>query len=197
MVATTERFVAADHTPPAEIARVKGVVALHCVEDHWPVGATACITAAADLASAHACMGQHLTVVQHERLMKALRSEPAVADRKPPPMTLQPEPSPTTPAGGQAAIAAKLHDEGATLFRTKSFADASMKFRDAVARVPEPRYYFSLCLSLFQEGKFGEALNACDAGKRSNPPAALHQKLQAAEDLIMHEVQVQGISLGE
>jgi hypothetical protein len=199
VVATTRRFINTDHTPPAERERIAGVVALHCVEDQWPVQATSCITAAADLAGAHACMGQHLTVVVHDRLMAALRAEPmqaAVVERPPPP-ALEPETTVAPASGSQAAIAAKLNDDGSKLFLAKSFADASMKFRDAVARVPEPRYFFNLCLSLYQEGKFAEALTACDAGTRQNPPALLRAKLDKASNMIRGEANAQGVNILE
>ena len=38
---------------------------------------------------------------------------------------------------------------------------------DAVARVPEAKYFFNLCTSLLQEGKFGEALTACNAADKN------------------------------
>lgn len=196
VVVATEKFVGADHTPAAERDRVKSVVALRCVEDHWPVAATSCITAAADLDAAHACVREHLTVAQHERLMQALKPESTtqVADKPfKSPVPDEPAPSPSAPASGQAAIAAKLNDEGSQLFMNMAFANASTKFREAVARVPEPRYFFNLCLSLFQEGKFAEALTACNAGTRANPPAPLRQKLDKATDMIKREAKAQGV----
>ena len=201
VVAATEKFVGADHTPAAERERVKSVVALRCVEDHWPVAATSCMTAAADLAAAHACVREHLTVAQHERLMKALNPESTqqqVPDKPfQSPVVDQPDPSPSSPAGGQAAIAAKLNDEGSKLFLNMAFANASMKFREAVARVPEPRYFYNLCLSLFQEGKFSEALVACRAGENTNPDARLRQKLEKATDMIVREAKTQGVTVLE
>ena len=185
-----------DHTPAAERDRVKSVVALRCVEDHWPVAATSCITAAANLDAAHGCIREHLTVAQHERLMAVLKPESTehVADK--PPAVIEPDTSPTSSSGGQAEIAAKLNDDGSKLFMNGSFANASMKFRQAVSRVPEPRYFFNLCLALFQEGKFAEALTACNAGTRENPPAPLRQKLDKATDMIKREAKAQGVTVG-
>ncbi len=198
VVAATEKLVGADHASADERERVKSVVALRCVEDHWPAAATSCMSAAADLASAHACVREHLTVAQHERLMQALKPAPAeqVADK--PPVVLEPETSPVPPpSGGQAAIAAKLNEDGKKLFLNKAFADASMKFREAVARVPDPRYFFSLCLSLYQEGKFSEAMVACHAGEKTNPDARLRQKLEKATEMIVREAKAQGVNVIE
>ncbi len=61
-------------------------------------------------------------------------------------------------AESQADIANRENDEGKELMYASKYPDASAKFRDAVARVPEPKYFLNLCASLYQEGKFGEAL---------------------------------------
>src|SRR5262245_36077375 len=72
-------------------------------------------------------------------------------------------------AEGQAEIAAKLNEEGKTLMFANKYGEASTKFKAAVARVPEPGYFVNLCTCLFQEGKFGEALTACNAVANNNP----------------------------
>lgn len=197
VVAATEKLVAADHTSADERERAKSVVALRCVEDHWPTVATSCISAAADLAGAHACVREHLTVAQHERLMQALKSAPTEKVVDETPVMLEPEAAPIPSSGGQAAIAAKLNEEGKKLFSNKAFADSSMKFREAVSRVPEPRYFFSLCLSLYQEGKFSEALVACHAGEKTDPDPRLRQKLEKATDMIVREAKAQGVNVLE
>jgi hypothetical protein len=103
-------------------------------------------------------------------------------------------PSPP-PVGGQAAIAAKLNDEGKALMVKKQFTEASAKFRDAVARTPEAKYFLNLCISLYSEGKFGEALTACQAGTVNNPDAALMKKLAKAADDVKREAKRQNIDL--
>jgi tetratricopeptide (TPR) repeat protein len=108
---------------------------------------------------------------------------------------VEPDAAPVSATGGQAAIAAKLSDEGVKLVYAKKYAEASAKFRDAVARVPEPKYFFNLCTSLFQEGKFSDALTSCAAGKRNNPPAALATKLDAMIKRIRDEARAQNIPL--
>src|SRR5215213_2104061 len=70
-------------------------------------------------------------------------------------------------AQSQADVAAKLNEEGKELMYAGKYPEASAKFREAVARVPEPKYFFNLCTSRFQEGKFGEALTACNAADKS------------------------------
>jgi len=197
VVTAAARFV----EEPGEVERVKSVVALRCVEDHWSTSATTCIAAAPNLEAAHGCIREHLTVAQTDRLMDGLN--PKVSARpeppKPAPALLEPaladEPPVVAPAGSQAAIAAKLDAEGTALYEKKAFAGASTKFRDAVARVPDARYFLGLCLSLMGEGKLSEALTACDAGRNHDPGPSTRQKLDAASSKIRDEAKAQGISL--
>jgi TolA-binding protein len=107
----------------------------------------------------------------------------------------EPGTGPAPKSGSQAALAAKLSDEGVQLMFDKKYAEASAKFRDAVARVPEPKYFFNLCTSLFQEGKFSEALTSCGAVARNNPTPALQSKTNQMMDRIKTEAKAQGIRL--
>ncbi len=79
-------------------------------------------------------------------------------------------------AESQAEIAARENDEGKELMFATKYPDASAKFRDAVARVPEAGYFFNLCTSLYQEGKFGEALTACNSAVQNNADEKLKDK---------------------
>ncbi len=101
----------------------------------------------------------------------------------------------TASAQSQAEIALKLNDEGKELMYGKKYAEASTKFREAVARVPEPKYFFNLCTSLFQEGKFGEALTACNAVGNNNPSPELNAKSDKLSQRIKDEAKTQGISV--
>jgi hypothetical protein len=77
---------------------------------------------------------------------------------------------------GQAEEAAKANEDGKELMYGGKYAEATAKFREAVARVPEAKYFFNLCTSLFQEGKFSDALTACDAVEKNKPTADLQAK---------------------
>lgn len=94
----------------------------------------------------------------------------------------------------QAEIAARENDEGKALMFDGKYAEASAKFQDAVARVPEPKYFFNLCTSRFQEGKFGEALTACNAADK-NGDDKLKAKTAKMTEKIREEAQKQGIDL--
>lgn len=142
---------------------------------------------------------------------------PAVAPGEPAPAAPAPSPSPPSsgestglvepaPGGGrpatrrsgpetQAEIAARFADEGKQATLNGDHALASSKFRQAVARVPEPAYFFNLCLSLFLEGKFDESLTACNAADRADPTPALKQKIDKLRAKILDEAQRQGIKL--
>lgn len=106
-----------------------------------------------------------------------------------------PDSTPVPASGGQAAIATKLSDEGVQLMYAKKYAEASAKFREAVARVPEAKYFFNLCTSLYQEGKFSEGLVACAAVAKNNPTPQLQAKTNAMSDRIKAEARAQGIDV--
>ncbi len=95
----------------------------------------------------------------------------------------------------QAEIAARDNEDGKTLMFAGNYKDASAKFHDAVARVPEAKYFFNLCTSLYQEGKFGEALTACQSAEKNNPDDALKGKISKLEGKIDDEAKAQGIVL--
>jgi TolA-binding protein len=106
-----------------------------------------------------------------------------------------PAPRPMPADGAQVAIAARLVEEGRKLLAQKQYANATMKFREAVARVPEAKYFFHLCESLYQEGKFSEALVSCDAVRRSSPDSDLERKTRAQIQKIEAAARAQGIQL--
>ncbi len=87
-------------------------------------------------------------------------------------------------AESQAEIAAKENEEGKQLMFQQKYAESSAKFQDAVARVPEAKYFFNLCMSLYQEGKFGEALTACNSVEKNGADDALKGKTSKLEDKI-------------
>src|SRR5258705_12829561 len=79
-------------------------------------------------------------------------------------------------AQSQVQIAAQLNEEGKELMFANKFPEASAKFREAVARVQEAKYFFNLCTSLYQEGKFDEAMTACNAVDKNSPSTELKSK---------------------
>lgn len=95
----------------------------------------------------------------------------------------------------QAELAAKLNAEGKDLMYDGKFAEASAKFRDAVARVPEPKYFFNLCTSLYQEGKFSDAMTACGGVGKNNPTADLDSKAKKMMERIETEAKAQNVPL--
>lgn len=98
-------------------------------------------------------------------------------------------------AESQAEIAAKLNEEGKELMFGNHFPEASAKFAEAVARVPDAKYFFNLCTSRFQEGKFGLALTACNAVYNNSPTAAQKDKTDRLVGKINDEAKAQGIAL--
>lgn len=100
----------------------------------------------------------------------------------------------TAHAQTQAQIADRENEEGKELMFANKMAEASAKFQDAVARVPEPKYFFNLCTSRFAEGKFGEALTACNAADK-NADDKLKAKTAKLVAKINETAKKQGIDL--
>ncbi len=101
--------------------------------------------------------------------------------------------SSTALAQSQAELAAKFNEEGKVLMYSDKYAEASAKFREAVARVPEPKYFYNLCASLYKEGKFGGALTACNAVSNNNPTPDLKAKADKLAQGVKDEMERQGI----
>jgi len=95
----------------------------------------------------------------------------------------------------QKEIAEGLNEEGKALMFKNKYPEATAKFRQAIARLPgEPKYYFNLCTSLFHEGKFGEAIAACNAVGNNNPSGDQREKADKLSSRIKDEAKKQGIS---
>jgi hypothetical protein len=174
----------ADHAPP-----IAAVVEHHCRADAWPAAAQTCVAAAVDHAAALKCAYEHLTEQQHDLV---------VADMRPllPAPPAQPSPA-HDPSDSQAAIASRDDVQGEAMLQAKRFAEASVLFRDAAARVPEARYFVDLCESLYGEGKFGEALTACNAAKDNGDTddGALRARRDKLADRIKADAHQQGINM--
>lgn len=95
----------------------------------------------------------------------------------------------------QAELAEKLNDDGKELLFAGKFAEATAKFRDAVARVPEPKYFINLCASLYSEGKFDEAMTACNAVAKNNPTPEQTAKTDKMVGRIKDEAAKQHVEL--
>src|SRR3954451_753738 len=94
----------------------------------------------------------------------------------------------------QADIAAKENEEGKQLMFENKYAEASEKFASAHSRVPEPKYFFNHCTSLFWEGKFGPALTACEAANK-NADDKLKGKITTFEQKIRDEAKKQNVAI--
>ena len=104
---------------------------------------------------------------------------------------------PTKPGktGSQAQIAWLAASEAIDAAKLGKWNDASAKFRDAVARVPAGPYFFNLCLALYKEGKFSEALTACNAVRNSEPTPALQTKADLMSTRVKLAARDQGIKV--
>lgn len=101
----------------------------------------------------------------------------------------------TALAQSQAEIAASLNEEGKQLMFQDKPAEAAKKFQEAVARVPEAKYFVNLCAARLQEGKLDEALTACNAVDLNNPSDDQKSKAGKLTDKIKEEAKKQNLEL--
>jgi tetratricopeptide (TPR) repeat protein len=98
-------------------------------------------------------------------------------------------------AQSQAELAAKANEEGKELMYADKFAEAAKKFQEAVARVPEAKYFVNLCTARLQEGKLDEALTACNAVDLNNPSPDQKDRAGKLVERIRQEADKQHLAL--
>lgn len=103
----------------------------------------------------------------------------------------------TVYAQSQAEIAAQLNEEGKELMYADKFDEAAKKFAEAVARVPEAKYFVNLCAAQLQVGKLNEALTACNAVELNSPSPDQRDRAKKLLTKIREEAQKQGVQLVE
>ncbi|HMG57116.1 MAG TPA: protein kinase [Kofleriaceae bacterium] len=104
-------------------------------------------------------------------------------------------PEPPVASRSQAEIAAQLNEEGKNLMYADKYTAAAAKFQEAVARVPEAKYFVNLCTARLQEGKLDEALTACNAVELNAPTADQRRKATRLIQLINDEARKQNLEL--
>jgi hypothetical protein len=98
-------------------------------------------------------------------------------------------------AQSQAELANQANEEGKQLMYEDKAAEAAEKFRAAVARVPEPKYFINLCTALLQIGKLDDALTACQAVDLNNPNADQKDRAGKLIERIRQEADKQHLTL--
>jgi hypothetical protein len=78
---------------------------------------------------------------------------------------------------------------------SQQFEEASAKFRDAIAYVPDPEYFLHLCASLFYQGKFDEALTACNAVANYHPTPEQQAQTKDLIGIVKDQAAAQNIEL--
>ncbi|HEX3476485.1 MAG TPA: hypothetical protein VHT91_15780 [Kofleriaceae bacterium] len=101
----------------------------------------------------------------------------------------------TARAQSQAELANQANEEGKTLMYEDKAAEAAKKFQEAVARVPEPKYFINLCTAQLQIGKLDEALTACQAVDLNNPNADQKDRAGKLIERIRQEADKQHLTL--
>jgi hypothetical protein len=101
----------------------------------------------------------------------------------------------TAHAQSQAELAAQANEEGKQLMYADKFGEAAKKFQEAVARVPEAKYFVNLCTARLQEGKLDEALTACNAVDLNNPTPDQKDRAGKLIERIRQEADKQHLAL--
>lgn len=101
----------------------------------------------------------------------------------------------TAHAQSQAELAARANEEGKQLMYEDKAVEAAKKFQEAVARVPEPKYFVNLCTAQLQVGKLDEALTACQAVDLNNPNADQKDRAAKLIERIHQEADKQHLAL--
>jgi hypothetical protein len=101
----------------------------------------------------------------------------------------------TALAETQAEIALRLNEEGKQLMFADKHDQAAKKFQEAVARVPEAKYFVNLCAARLQEGKLDDALTACNAVELNGPTPEQKDKAGKLIERINDEAKKQGLEL--
>lgn len=182
------------HADDATTDRIAAAFAGHCDIDRWSLAVRVCAIEAKDHDSLHECSYKLMTREQADKVTASLT--PLVSAPAAPSVDEMAEPPVTASRGGtQAEIAARSADEGQALFAQGKYAEASSRYQDAVARVPEARYFYGLAQSKFREGKLSEALTACNAAEKVGANAALAVKIRELRTTITAEAKKQDIKL--
>jgi len=95
----------------------------------------------------------------------------------------------------QAQIAEQLNTEGRELMYDNKAAEAAEKFRQAIARDAEAKYFLNLCTAQLTAGKLGEALTACNNVEQNRPSAEQTEKAKKLIARINDEAKAQNLPL--
>jgi hypothetical protein len=100
-------------------------------------------------------------------------------------------------AESQAHIAAGLNRDGERALSAQRYREATRKFQGAVARVPEPRYFLNLCMSLDGEHRLSDALVACKAAANTSSSDELTAKARARIAKIREQARARHVELDD
>ena len=95
----------------------------------------------------------------------------------------------------QADVAVKLNEEGKAALLDGRYDVAVKKFQEAVAQVPEPKYFLNLGLANYQAGRWDEAVVSLTAVSLNSPSPAVASKASKLLDRIVQDARQRGITL--
>jgi len=105
--------------------------------------------------------------------------------------------APTAPQAAAAVNPAERaeasNEKGKTLLFAGKYAEAATQFREALALAPLPKYFFNLALSLYQDGRFDEALTALDGIRLNSPTPDQLSKAKRLREKVHDECRAQKI----
>jgi len=95
----------------------------------------------------------------------------------------------------QPQLAEQFNDEGKELMRDSKYPEAAAKFRQAIARDSEARYFMNLCAALLSDGKLDEALATCHSAEINRPSDAQRDKIAKLIEKIKSDAKAANVEL--
>jgi len=96
------------------------------------------------------------------------------------------------PTPSNASRADAMNEEGKAAMQAGNFELASDRFHQATVLSAEGRFYFNLCVSLYQQGKLSDSLAACKAVEPAGADDALRTKTAKMTAKVKEEIRKLG-----
>jgi hypothetical protein len=95
----------------------------------------------------------------------------------------------------QPQLAEQFNDEGKELMLASKYPEAAAKFRQAIARDSEAKYFMNLCTALLSDGKLDEALSTCHSAEINRPSDVQRDKIAKLIEKIKADAKAANVEL--
>jgi hypothetical protein len=95
----------------------------------------------------------------------------------------------------QSQLAEQSNDEGKQLMLESKYPEAAAKFRQAIARDSEAKYFMNLCTAQLSDGKLDEALATCHSAEANRPSDVQRDKIAKLIEKIKSDAKAANVEL--